>query len=314
MLGVKMDRQVPSRMARKESAAQAAMLACALLLIVVTAAIITMIAWKGTAVFRDGDASTGISLWDFLTGTEWDPERPAVEGGPAVGAVPFMAGTAVISLLALCISAPVGIGCAVFMSEIAPGWGERMLRPAVEVFMGIPSVVYGWVGLSTVVPFVREHLGGLGFSLLAGGLVLSVMILPTIISVSADALKGVPASLREAAYSLGSTRWQVIRRVLIPASSSGILTAVVLALARAFGEALAVQMVIGNVRLLPKSILSPAVTLTTGIAMDMGNTVNGSLWNNALWTMALILLVMSLSFTLLVRFVSSSGRKGGWPV
>lgn len=301
------DRMTGNRKAVRESAGQALVLACALLVIAVAAGLVTMIMGKGTAAFR----GTHLSLWDFLAGTVWNPERSAGRGGPAVGALPFIAGTASVSMLAMCLAAPVGVGAAIFISEMAPGWGERVLRPATELFLGIPSVVYGWVGLSTIVPFVRQHLGGLGFSVLSGGLVLSVMILPTIVSISTDALKGVPGSLREAAYSLGSTRWQVVRRVLLPAAASGIMTSMVLALARAFGEALAVQMVIGNVRLVPGSILSPAATLTSAIAMDMGNTVNGSLWNNALWTMAAILLLMSLGFTLLVRLVSRSGRKGG---
>jgi len=290
--------------------AQTFIMACAILLIVTTAAVVVMIAAKGTAIFRGERDRPGARLWDVLAGLRWDPQLPVDKGGPALGLVPFVAGTAMVSLLALAISAPVGIACAVVLTDIAPGWAQRMLEPAVAVLAGIPSVVYGWVGLSTVVPFVRQYLGGLGFSVLAGGLVLSAMILPTIVSVSADALRGVPASLREAAYSLGSTRWQVIRRVVIPSSSAGIVTAVVLALSRACGEALAVQMVIGNVKRVPSSVLSPAVTLTTGMAMDMGNTVAGSLWNDALWTMALVLLAMSLIFTLTVRMVSRVATKG----
>lgn len=300
-----------TRRVLREAAAQASILACAVLLIVTTGAVITTIAGKGTAIFRGEQGSAGVRLSDVLMGFQWDPQQATREGGPALGIVPFVAGTVMVSLLALAIAVPTGISCAIVVSDLAPGWAQGILEHAAKVLSGIPSVVYGWVGLSTVVPFVRGHFGGLGFSVLAGGIVLSIMVLPTIVSISTDAMKDVPNGLREAAYSLGTTRWQVIRRVVIPSSSAGILTAVVLAMSRACGEALAVQMVIGNVKQVPSSLLSPAATLTTGIAMDMGNTVAGSLWNDALWTMALVLLVMSMSFTALVRLFSSFAAKGG---
>ncbi len=180
--------------------------------------------------------------------------------------------------------------------------------PAIEILAGIPSVVYGYIGLSLLVPFIRNYIGGLGFSVLAGILVLSVMILPTIVSISTDTLRALPREWKEAAYALGSTRWQAIRLVLIPAARSGLITGIVLGLARAFGEALAVQMVIGNTRKIPTSILDPVITLTSAITMDMGNTLSGSLWNNALWSMGLLLLLMSCFFILIVRLVV---RKGG---
>jgi phosphate transport system permease protein len=176
------------------------------------------------------------------------------------------------------------------------------------LFVGIPSVVYGWIGLSVLVPLIRNHLGGFGFSILSGGIVLSLMILPTITSVACDALKAVPNSYREAAYSLGATRWQVISKVFVPAAGPGILTGVVLAMGRAFGETLAVQMVIGNVPIIPKSLLDPGITLTTGITMDMVNTVNGSLWNSALWSMALVLLILSLFFMSIVKLIAKRSK------
>jgi phosphate transport system permease protein len=196
---------------------------------------------------------------------------------------------------------------AVFLTEIAPALGRRFIQPAIELLAGIPSVVYGYIGLSVLVPFIRNHFGGQGFSIMAGFLVLSVMILPTIITVSTESLRALPEQWKHAAIALGSTRWQTIRMVLIPAARSGLITGVVLGLARAFGEALAVQMVIGNVRKIPASILDPITTLTSAITMDMGYTVMGSLWNNALWSMALILLLISFFFILVIRMVSQRG-------
>lgn len=194
------------------------------------------------------------------------------------------------------------------MTEISPNIGKKLLQPAIEIFVGIPSVVYGWVGLSLLVPFIRKNIGGLGFSLLAGGLVLSIMIFPTIASVAADSLRALSGDYKEASYALGATRWQTIRRVLVPAAFPGILTGIVLGLARAFGEALAVQMVIGNAIRLPKSILDPTTNLTSIITMDMANTVMGTEWNNALWSMALLLLLLSFLFIIIIHKV---GAKGG---
>lgn len=278
-------------------------LLCAALVIVLTVSIIYFISSKGLATFF----TNGISLREFLFSDQWAPDRAAVDGGPLVGAKAFIVGSVLVSLLAVGVSAPLGIIVAVFIVEIAPGWGQRVLQPAVELLAGIPSVVYGYIGLSLLVPLIRTYLGGGGFSLLAGFLVLSVMILPTIISVSTDSIRALPVEWKHASYALGSTRWQTIRMVLVPAARSGLITAVVLGMARAFGEALAVQMVIGNTREIPTSILSPMMTLTSAITMDMGATVVGTTWNNALWSMGLLLLLMSLCFILIIRVVVRRG-------
>jgi len=278
-------------------------LLCASLVIVLTVSLIYFIGSKGLTTFF----FNGVSLREFLFSAQWWPDRPAAEGGPLLGALSMIIGSILISLLAVGISAPLGVVVAVFLVEIAPGWGQRVLQPAVELLAGIPSVVYGYIGLSLLVPLIRGNIGGGGFSLLAGFLVLSVMILPTIISVSADGIRALPVEWKHASIALGSTRWQTIRLVLVPAARSGLITAVVLGLARAFGEALAVQMVIGNTRQIPISILDPMMTLTSAITMDMGATIMGTPWNNALWSMGLILLLMSLFFILLIRFVVRRG-------
>lgn len=275
----------------------------ALLTIISTIVIIIFISTKGLSTFID----TGISVKDFLFSTNWFPDRAVEDGGPQVGVLAFLLGSVIVSLLAVLVSAPLSIACAVFIQEIAPFWGQRLLQPAIEILAGIPSVVYGYIGLSLLVPFIRNNVGGLGFSVLAGFLVLSVMILPTIVSVSTDTLRALPREWKEASYALGSTRWQAIRLVLLPAARSGLITGIVLGLARAFGEALAVQMVIGNTRKIPSSILDPVITLTSAITMDMGNTPMGSLWNNSLWTMGLLLLLISCCFILIVRLVVKRG-------
>jgi phosphate transport system permease protein len=172
--------------------------------------------------------------------------------------------------------------------------------------------VYGWIGLTVLVPWLRVNLGWLGFdtgfSWFAGSLVLTVMILPTITSVSFDALRAVPADWRTASLALGTTRWQTIRHLLLPASVASLATAVVLGMTRAAGEALAVQMVIGSAPVLPTSLTAPMSTLTSQITVDMGNTTFGSTWNDALWTMGLILLVISVTFVLVVRRLQGTRR------
>lgn len=271
---------------------------CAVIMISATISITIFLGTKGLQSF----IKNGVSLIEFLTSTHWNPTNQA---NPEYGALPFIFGSFAVTFLAALIAAPLGIGAAIFMTEIAPSWGRKILQPVVELLVGIPSVVYGFIGLTVLVPFVRAHVGGLGFSLLSGMIVLSVMILPTITSIATDAMGSLPKYLREGSYALGATRWQTIRKVLIPAALPGLLTAVVLGMARAFGEALAVQMVIGNVRNLPSSILDASATLTTIITLNMGHTTYGSVENNTLWSMGLILLVMSFAFILLIRYLSS---------
>ncbi|KMY43754.1 phosphate ABC transporter permease [Bacillus sp. FJAT-27916] len=271
---------------------------CGFVIVLTTLAIIVFITGKGIQSFT----VSGISLWEMISSTNWSPNDGHY------GALIFIAGSTLVSMGAVLISAPIAIALAIFMNYISPKFGEKVLRPVLELLVGIPSVVYGLLGVTILVPFLRDSFGGVGFSLLAGTIVLSIMILPTIASLASDALRGVPPQLLEASYGLGSTRWQAISRVVIPAAKKGVLTGIVLGLARAFGEALAVQMVIGNTIKLPEAITDPTATLTGILTMDMSNTLNGTAWNNALWSLALILLVMSFLFIMIIRFI---GNRGG---
>ncbi|MEH7118081.1 phosphate ABC transporter permease subunit PstC [Neobacillus vireti] len=271
---------------------------CAVIMISATISITIFLGIKGMQSF----IKNSVSLIEFITSIHWNPTNKA---NPEYGALPFIFGSFAVTFLSAIVAAPLGIGGAIFMTEIAPSWGRKILQPIIELLVGIPSVVYGFIGLTVLVPFVREHVGGLGFSLLSGTIVLSIMILPTITTIATDAMSSLPKNLREGSYALGATRWQTIRKVLIPAALPTLLTAVVLGMARAFGEALAVQMVIGNVRDLPTSLLDASATLTTIITLNMGHTTYGSVENNTLWSMGLILLVMSFAFILLIRYLSS---------
>ena len=276
-----------------------------LFVIALTIIIGAFLIYKGSDTFL----VFGHTLWEFLGSAEWEPVDNA-EGGGAVGALIFIAGSLCVCGLALLIATPFALGSAIFMTQISPRIGEKFYRPVVEIFAGIPSVVYGWVGLTVLDPANRVVFDRqVGPSVLAAGIVLSVMIFPTIASVSADALGAVPATCRDAAYGLGSTRWQAIWRVMVPAAKSGIVTGVVLGLARAFGEALAVAMVIGQTTALPTSIFSTTKTLTTEIAAQMGNAMEGGELKAALWTMAALLFLISLFFIVLIHLVSDRKEK-----
>lgn len=273
---------------------------CGLLIVILTLSIILYVAFMGIRTFTVDHYPLG----EFLFSTNWTPDADI----PKLGGFIFIVGSTLVSIGAVIISAPISIALAIFMNFISPKLGKKVLQPALELFVGIPSVVYGWIGFSLLLPLIKNRFGGIGFSLIAGILVLSVMILPTISSLSSDAISIVQRDFIEASYGLGATRWQTISKVVIPASMSGILTGVVLGLARAFGEALAVQMVIGNSIKLPGNLLSPTTTMTSILTMDMGNTMFGTRWNDALWSLALLLLIISFAFIVLIRLIGKRGE------
>ena len=287
-------------MFRKEYFWRTLMTVCGLFVIVLTISIGAFLVYQGSGTFT----KFGHSLMEFLGSTAWDPADGA-DGGGTVGALIFIVGSLSTCGLALLISTPFALGSAIFMTEIAPKFGEKFYRPVVQIFAGIPSVVYGWVGLTVLVPAIRDLFDlQVGHSLLAAGIVLAIRIFPTITSVSADAIRAVSKDCRMAAYGLGSTRWQTTYRIVLPAAFPGVISGVILGLARAFGEALAVAMVIGQTTALPTSIFSRTKTLTTEIASQMGNAMEGGELKTALWTMALLLFLMSLLFIFLIHFFS----------
>lgn len=295
--------QKSSRATRQDYFGKAICYSCIGLIILLVACILYFIASKGLATFTQN----GVKFWNFLTQSDWKPGDVDKYGNPQVGALPMIVTSFSVTILAALLATPFAIGAAVFMTEIANKKGAKFLQPVIELLVGIPSVVYGFIGLSLIVPFIRGIFGGTGFGILSGTLVLFVMVLPTITSLSVDSLKSVPMHYRQASLALGATRWQTIYKVILKAAAPGLLTAVIFGMARAFGEALAVQMVIGNAVLMPKNLISPASTLTSKLTTEIGNTVMGTLPNNALWSLALVLLFMSLLFNLVVRFI---GRRG----
>jgi phosphate transport system permease protein len=235
-------------------------------------------------------------VFNFLFGfnREWCPAREEYiywrPGHGMFGILPMIIGTLLVTLLSMLISVPLGILATTFLAEVAPPAMRNILRPAVELLAGIPSVVYGFVGLMVLVPFIRIHFDPPGFSLLAGGVVLAIMALPTIITISEDAIRAVPKSYKEASLALGATHWQTIRNVILPAARSGILAGVVLGSGRAIGETMAVIMVLGNNPFIPACVLDPSQALTGIIAMEFGYAAYGP-HRQALFAIGIVLFV-----------------------
>lgn len=276
---------------------------CTVFLAIIVFTIILMVAQRGLATF----ISDGVNPLDFLFKTKWLPFSTDEKARAYVGALPMIIGSAGVTILSAILATPFAVGAAIFMVEISPKFGKKVLQPVIELLVGIPSVVYGLIGLTIIVPFVRTLFGGTGFGILSASIVLTVMILPTMTSLTVDALNAVPDHYRQGALGLGATRWQMIYKVVLRSAKSGILTALVMGMTRAFGEAMAVQMVIGNTAIIPNSLITPASTVTSILTLSMGNTITGTLENNVLWTLALVLLIMSILFITLVKRI---GRKG----
>ena len=234
-----------------------------------------------------------IGVWAFLTGRKWKP------GNEVFGILPFILGSVYVTAGALIVGVPAGLLTAIFMSRFASKKTMRIMRPAVSLLAGIPSVVYGFFGLVVLVPLVRETFGGTGSSLLTACVLLGMMILPTIVTVSQSALSAVPSSYYEGALALGATHERSVFHVVLPAAKSGVMAGVILGIGRAVGEATAVMMVAGNRTSMPKGLLKGVRTLTSNIVMEMGYAAD--LHREALIATAVVLFV----FILIINILTS---------
>ncbi|MCL1903795.1 MAG: phosphate ABC transporter permease subunit PstC [Oscillospiraceae bacterium] len=237
-----------------------------------------------------------VGLFKFIFSTTWAPGQ----GEYGIGAM--ILGSVIVTLGAAVIGVPIGICCSIFMAEMAPERMRKIFRPAIQLLAGIPSVVYGFWGLVFVVPFIREHLGGSGYSILAGSVVLAIMILPTIISISEVSIIALPRTYKEGALALGMTHWQTIYSVQLPAAKSGIVAAVILGIGRAIGETMAVIMVLGNAVIIPKSIIDPVRTLTTNIGIEMGYATGKH--QEALFATGIVLFVVIMALNITAQYIT----------
>jgi phosphate transport system permease protein len=229
------------------------------------------------------------------------------------GTLPLIGGSLIVTIGATLIAVPFGVGVAIFISEIAPRWVRDILKPLVEILGGLPSVVLGFLGILVLSPYLRILLDlPTGLTALAGAILLGGIAIPTVISVSEDALDAVPKSYRDAALAIGATEWQTIWRVTLPAARSGVLTAVMLGVGRAIGETMTVMMVTGNAPVLPKglgALFAPARTMTATIAAEMGEVANGSVHYHVLFFIGIILFVISLIVNVTASAVVFRQRK-----
>lgn len=257
--------------------------------------------------FKGSILSTGtITLANFIEGKEWFPTaHPAAQ----FGVMPLILGTLWVSLGAILIALPLGLATAIYMAEIAHEKTRRILKPVIELLAGIPSVVYGFFGLVIVVPMIQKAFNlPVGETGLSGSIILGIMALPTIITISEDALRTTPRAMKEASLALGATKWQTIYKIVLPYSSSGISAAAILGIGRAIGETMAVLMVTGNAAVIPHSFLEPLRTIPATIAAELGEAPQGGLHYQALFALGCILFIMTLIINLAVEFIASKKK------
>ena len=247
-----------------------------------------------------------VTLGNFVSGKQWFPTAEPVA---QLGVLPLIIGTLWVCLGAILLALPLGLASAIYMSEVANPKIRNFLKPVIELLAGIPSVVYGFFGLVIIVPLVKQLFGlSVGETALSGSIILAIMVLPTIITITEDALRTTPNSMREASLALGATKLQTIFRVVVPHSILGITAAVILGIGRVFGETMAVLMVTGNAAVMPHSFLQPIRTITATIAAELGEASQGGLHYKSLFALGCILFLITLITNLLVEWVSSKRR------
>jgi phosphate transport system permease protein len=272
-----------------------------ILAIVILIGIVAILIKEGLPIF------TNVPPWEFLSGTRWYP----VSDPPTFGILPFFVSTLMVTIISTIIAVPVGVGCATYISEVAPPKVGELVKPFVEIMAGIPSVMMGFIGLALLSPLIQSifHLNT-GLCGLTASIMLALMSLPIIVSVSEDALHAVPYEFKEAAYALGATKWETIRYVCIPAALSGISAAIMLGIGRAIGETMTVLMVAGGALAVPVSPTDPMMPMTAAIASGIGNAVRGGLQYQALFAIGLILFMLTLAVNLVAdRVLEQQKRK-----
>ena len=254
----------------------------------------------------------GISLFktvtpgDFLSGRLWYP----ISDPPKLGILPLILGSLLVTAGAIVLAVPLGIASAFYIAEIAPRRMRDILKSLVEILAAIPSVVLGFIGMITLVPFVKKFFNlPTGLTALSGAIMLAFMALPTIISVSEDAINAVPREYKEGAIALGATHWQTLYRVIIQGALPGIIAATMLGIGRVFGETMAVMMVTGNAAVIPKGLMQPVRTLTATIAAEMGEAVRGSEHYYALFAIGIVLFIISFAINFTADLFLNRGRK-----
>lgn len=274
----------------KESLLRAVFFSCAFVFVLAVALIFFFVGWKAWPIVTD------YGFGKFVTGHVWS------SSAKEFGILPLIVGSFIVTLGALALGTPLAVGTAVFLSEVASPRVRSIVRPAVELLAGVPSVVYGFFGIIFLRAIMAKLTGTLGFGAATAWIVLAIMIVPTIAALSEDALRSIPEGIREASFAMGATQWQTIYKVVVPAAKIGIIDAIILGMGRAIGETMAVLMVVGNAPVFPKGIFAPLSTMTSQIVMDMPYAVG--LHRTALFAMAAMLFLFSMLLVASVRLLS----------
>lgn len=261
----------------------------------IAVAILLLVAWIFTVLLQNSMHSIEAFGFDFITESKWAPNLEKF------GALPAIYGSVVSTFLAMILAVPLAIGVAIFLSELAPAKLKTPVGVSIELLAAIPSVVYGMWGLFYFVPIVRDIFGGIGISMLSAGIVLSIMILPFMAAVTRDAMDTTPDILKESAYALGGTKWDVIKDVIIPYAKAGIIGSFILALGRAIGETMAVTFVMGNVHKISTDLTAPATSIPVTLANEF-NEADTELYYSSLFELSLLLLVVSFTIISIAKF------------
>ncbi len=269
-------------------------LVCALTAVLFLFGIITSLFVEGAGVFKE------VGFVKFIFGTHWYPTYDPA----SFGILPLIYGSILVTVMALLFALPLGLGVAIYISEIAGPKQKEILKPFIELLAGIPSVIYGLFGIAFLAPFLQHLLGiPTGLNAFSASVILGIMIIPIISSISEDAINSVPHTLREASLSLGANKWETIIKVVLPSAKSGIVAGVILGFGRAIGETMVVLMVAGNSAMIATSIFQPVRPMTSAIAAEMGETAFGSVHFQALFGIAIVLFVLTFVTNIITEIV-----------
>ncbi|MBN1694538.1 phosphate ABC transporter permease subunit PstC [candidate division WOR-3 bacterium] len=261
------------------------------------------------SIFKEGySIFAEVGFFKFIFGRSWHPTHYP----PEFGILPLIVSSILVTAGALLVSVPLGVGSAIYISELAHPKGKEILKPIVELLAGVPSVIYGLFGMAFLGPFISRVFGlPVGLNALNASIILGVMVVPIISSISEDALNLVPRQLIEASYALGANKWETIIRVILPAAKSGVISSIVLGFGRAIGETMVVLMVAGGATSIPRSIFRPVRPMTSAIAAEMGETTMGSSHLHALFGIAIVLFVITFISNLITEWVMRNRGKNG---
>ncbi len=262
---------------------------------IIAFSVLLIVAWIFTVLFQNSLDSMQAFGFDFITDTKWAPNLEKF------GALPAIMGSVISTFLAMVLAVPVAIGVAIFLSEIAPEKLKSPIGVSIELLAAIPSVIYGMWGLFYFVPIIRDIFGGLGIGMLTAGIVLAIMILPFMAAVTRDAMDTTPDILKESAYALGGTKWDVIKDIIIPYAKAGIIGSMILALGRAIGETMAVTFVMGNVHKISLDITAPATSIPVTLANEF-TEADTELYFSSLFELSFILLLISFTIISIAKF------------